>query len=353
MTTLRRYVSVRFALAFGAVFLILTLVVIVIDLLLHVEEILGGGRGVLPALALLVLRSVALYLPILLPITTFIAAFLAVGFAARARETIAIKAAGISPLRAMLPVLLAAALASVATLVLTETVSVPVAAALERQSGEDRVDLYRSADGIWYHKGRFVYNVRSAGEDGDALEDVRIFERDAGGRVVRVIEARRAERQAGSRWRFEDARVRSFDPARPDRAPQFSAAPEMELVLEEDDGGPRLGGDLESVPLWQLVGAPAGAATPRMRSVLHGRLSDSLLALALALVAVPLGLGVERSRSLVRPAAQGALLLLAVLGVREYAGSSLGASGPGVVASWSSLALVAAWGAFRLARAPL
>lgn len=351
VTTLRRYFSARFALAFGAVSLVLCLVVIVIDLLLNVEKVFGSGRGLVQGLALLLVRGAALYLPMLLPIAAFIAAFLAVGLAARAREIVAIKAAGISPLRAMLPVLLAAALVSLATLLLTETVSVPAAAALERNPGEGRVDLYRSADGIWYHMGRFVYNVRSTAEDGDALEDVRIFERDTRGRLVRAIEARRARRLEGSRWSFEDARVRSYDPARPDQAPGFREAPRLELELDEGKGPPRLRGALEGLTLGQLA-AGEGSAAPRMRSVLHARLSHSLLALALALVAVPLGLGVERTRSLARSAGQGVLVLLVVLGMREYAGSVLSAGLPAVAASWLTLAVVAAWGTFRLAREP-
>ena len=45
MTTLRRYFSARFALAFGAVLLVLSLIVIVIDLLLNLDEVFGSGRG--------------------------------------------------------------------------------------------------------------------------------------------------------------------------------------------------------------------------------------------------------------------------------------------------------------------
>ena len=46
------------------------------------------------------------------------------------------------------------------------------------------------------------------------------------------------------------------------------------------------------------------------------------------------------------------LVLLLVLGLRGHAGS-VRVAGSGVAASWLSLVAVAAWGTFRLARAPL
>ena len=352
MKTLRRYVAKRFLLAFGGAFLTLGLLVIVIDLLLHVDEVLESGGGVADKLGLLLLRFATLFLPHLLPIATFIGAFLATGLAARSHELIAIKAAGISPLRALLPILVVAGLASAATLVLQETVSVPAAAALERREGDYRADLFRSADEIWYHTGRFIYNVSSADEAGDRLEGVRVFERDERGRRVRRIDAAAAQRVQGSLWRFQDARIRRFDPGRPETAPAFRQVGEVELALEEDESRPRLTGDLQGLPLWELARSEGRPEAERMRGILHARLSHPLLAVVLALLALPLGLGVERVRTLALPAAEGALLLFLLLTTREYVGSVLGAGAPAVAASWLSLGLFTAWAGLRLHWSP-
>ncbi len=357
MPTLRRYVTTRFLLAFSGALLILGLLVLVIDLMLHVEDLREGDRGLGAAFQLLGLRAAALYLPHLLPLATFIGAFLATGLAARSQEMIAIRAAGISPSRALVPVFIAAALLSAVTLALSETVSVRAAAALERRTGDGRADLFQSADGIWYHTGRFVYNVRSADEAGDRLEEVRIFERDGAGRLLRVIEAARADRVAGSLWRFEEARVRTYDPDRPREAPAFERAERIELALEENEHEPRLRGDLESLPVWVLARAQSrakgsGGEADRVRTAFHQRLSHPLLTLVLAFLGVPLGLSVERARSLARPLAQGAFALFLLYTAREYAGSVLGHGGAAVAASWLSLLLFASLGVFALSRAP-
>ncbi len=352
-TTLRSYFGARFARSFAAVFLVLGLVLVTIDLLLHAEEAMSGPRGASGAVGFLALRSAALYLPVLVPVSTFLAAFLTAGVAAHNREVVAVKASGVSPLRALLPVVLAAALASAATLVLTETVSVPAAAALEGRPGDDRADRYRSPDGLWYHTGRFVYNVRPGASEGDVFRDVRIFERDQRGRLLRTIEAARGTRLAESRWRFEGARIRSFDPERAGRAPGFLETPEIELDLAEGEDRRLERGSLAAVSLERLVDASRGADAGRTNAVLHDRLSHALLALALALVAIPLGLGVERSRSVARQAGLCALVLLAVLAAREVTGSMLGAGGAAVAGSWISLALLAGCGVVGMARAPL
>ena len=44
-TTLRSYFGARFARSFAAVFLVLGLVLVTIDLLLHAEEAMSGPRG--------------------------------------------------------------------------------------------------------------------------------------------------------------------------------------------------------------------------------------------------------------------------------------------------------------------
>ena len=342
----------RFLLAFGAAVAVLGLLVGVIDLLLHLEDVQEAEGGFGGGLELLALRAAALYLPFLLPFATFVAAFLTTAFTARSNEMIAIKVAGVSPLRAIAPVLLGAAALSVGTLALSETISVRAAAALEQRTGDGPADRFRSADSIWYHTGRFVYNVRSANAEGDLLEGVRIFERDDRGRMVRVVEAARASRLAGSSWRFEDVRVRRYDPETPGEPPAYERADVLDLSLEEEDGALRLRGDLEGVPLWELARARSAGDAERVEAVLHRRLSHGLLALVLALVAAPLGLQVERVRNLAGPASQGALALFLLLTAREYGASLSGAGSSAIVASWLPLALFAAWGCVGLARAP-
>ena len=357
MSTLWRYVATRFLTSFLGAFLILALVLLVVDMLLGLDEILEAHASLRGAVEFLFLRLAALYLPYLVPVAVFAGAFVSLGQAARAREVIAMKAGGISPRRAVVPVLALAVLLSGLTLVLTEAVTVRAAAAIHERSGQP-TDISLRSGTIWYHTGRFIYNIRDPDPDSEAVRDVRVLERNERGRLVRVIHARKATRLRPRHWRFEDATVRRFDPDHPAAEPEVERAATLDMELAEERSPRLLESQLSGLSLATLsryVGQVLdhGGDPGRAREVLHQRLTIPFLVLLFALLAVPLGLRVEQTRSLSLPALEGVIVLFVFVSLREY-GPAL-APGVGVSAAaalWSVVALFFAYGTWSFLRIP-
>jgi lipopolysaccharide export system permease protein len=352
VSTLSRYVATRFLRAFAGAFVILALSVLVIDMLLNLEDVLEAERSLVGALRFLGLRLASVYLPYLLPVATFSGAFFAVGLLARNREIIAMKAGGVSPILALIPVFIASAFIAILALVANETLTVRASAALAKQSGAPTAGVEIRAGTIWYHTGRYVYNIRSADAGSDSVRDIRVFERNPAGRLVRLIQAARARRLAPHEWRFEGATVRSFDPEHPEAPPRVERAREITLRLEEERSPRLLQAEISALPIWTLSRyVQASPLDARARSLLHQRLTGPLLVLLFALLAVPLALRVEQTRSLALPALEGVVVLFAFLLVREYGASFASASAAAASAApWAILLAFAALGAFRLSR---
>jgi len=355
--TLWRHYAARFARAFAASLLILTLLWISVDTLLELDEIPEDERTLAAAAVRVSLKMLAQFLPIVVPAATFAAAFVCVAQGARAREIIALKAGGVNPLLALAPVFAGALAAGLLLLLVQESVGIRAAGMLAERSGARRGEITRSGV-IWYHAGRVVYSARDADAQGERVRDIHVFERDEHGRLLRHIHAEAAERLSPQRWRFQQAVVRSFDPADPSAAPRFERAEDVTLELAADRT-PRLHPDeLAALPLPTLaeyVGSvlAAGASPGPARSVLHERVTAPALALLFALIAVPLALSIERSGGLALPALQGVLLAAAFLFVRGGGAGLTQSGGPlAVWLPWSTLALFLAFAGWRLARAP-
>ena len=358
VTTLWRYISVRFLRSFLGSVAILALVVLVVDMLLNLEDILDTKDTLWGAIQILLTRTASLYLPYLLPFATFTGAFLSLGLAARSREVLAMKAGGISPLRAVLPVFLWSVAISLAALILNETVTVPASSSLNEQLGRRTGEIYLRSGTIWYHTGRFVYNIRSPDSKNDAVRDIRIFERDEAGRLVRLIQAERARRKAPSIWEFRNATVRSFDPANPEAPPSVERSPRITLELAEERSPRLLEANLATLPAWTLARhviavRTSGDEAPGAEALLSERLTIPFLVILFALLAIPLSLRVEQTQSVAIPAVQAVLVLLLFLTAREYVPRF--ASGGSVAASfapWFVLTPFFAFAAWRLARVP-
>jgi lipopolysaccharide export LptBFGC system permease protein LptF len=351
VSTLSRYVASRFLRAFLGSLVMLALAVVVVDMLLNLDEMLRVG-GLVGAVQYLWLRLASVYLPYLVPVATFAGALFSVGVLARNHEIIAIKAGGVSPLVAVIPVFSAAAVISIFALLMDETFTVRAASTLAARAGAPTGQVELRGGTIWYHTGRYIYNIRSPEPSGDSVRDIRVFERNADGRLVRLIQAVRAERLAPGEWRFQGATVRLFDPSQPDAAPQVERHHEVTLQLLEDRSPRLLQAEITALPIWTL--ARYVAASPedlRARAVLHQRLTSPLLVLLFALLAVPLGLRVEQTRSLALPALQGVVVLFAFLLAREYGASFTAGSAFGALAPWAVLLAFASYGGLQLARA--
>ena len=308
----------------------------------------------------LLLRLPSYYLPYLVPVTSFAAAFLrAIGLAARAQEILAAKAGGIRPQRIALPVLCAAALLSGAALLVFETVVRESGVAFQAvEKGDPTARLFSSRGTFWYHHGRFLYNVQDADRDTRTLRDVRVYERDPDGRLRRSIHAASARIGSDQQWELFDATIRSFDNADLGAAPRVERLERALLPVASQRDLALLDADASALPLPELADyvdamSRSGRDSTRYRALLHARLAEPISVLLFALLAVPVGLAVERSRSLAVAALHGIALVAVYYGLQSTA-QVLAAGGvaSAVSAPWLLLIGFGCFGAWRLLRVP-
>jgi lipopolysaccharide export LptBFGC system permease protein LptF len=352
-----RHYAARFARAFVASLFILTLLVIAVDTLLELDEIPEDERTLAAAAVRVGLRTLAQYFAYLVPAASFTAAFVTVAQGARAREIVALKAGGVNPLVAFLPVVAGALLAGLTLTLVQETAGVRAAGALAGRTGAMRGELTRSG-AIWYNAGRVIYSARESDPEGERVADIEVLERDTQGRLLRQIHAERAVRLSPQLWRFENAVVRTFDPASPTTPPRFERATDVTLPLAADRT-PRLHPDelaaLTLPTLGDYVSAvlAAGGSPGPARFAFHQRASAPVLCLLFALLAVPLALSVETGGALAQRALQGVVWVALFLFVRDGVGSfaQTGAT-PAMWLPWATVSLFFAVAAFRLVRSP-
>lgn len=355
MSVLSRYFLGRFVVTFAAVLVVLALAVGVIELLGDFDDVVDSSQGFAGALLFVVLRIPSQWLPLLVPIAAFVAALFALGTAARSLEFVAIKAGGVSPLRVLVPVALAGLVISGLGLAANETLGIRAHEAWRRQvSGDEQVEFRRGS--FWYHKGRYVYNVRDADPDARELRHVGIFELDRRGRLVRSIQAARASIDGDGRWQLDDAVIRSFVPGAPDAPVSFERLARTELVVSEElalfDAGVQ-GLSIADLREYRDGRADDDPEAVRAEALLHDRITEPLSAFVFVLLAIPLGLRVERTRSLAVPALQGVGALFAFWTLREY-GVTLASQGLVAPAAtpWVLLAAFAAASVWLLTRTP-
>ncbi|MDJ0786518.1 MAG: LptF/LptG family permease [Myxococcota bacterium] len=353
MQTLWRYIGRQFFGAFLGSLLILALVVLVVDMLVNIDEVLAISSTATGALFHLLTRTAALYLPYLIPIAVFTGAFVCLGQSARTSEIIAIKAGGVAPLRALVPVFVIASGIAVAALFSGEFLSVGAASALNQLRGNTDPALAKGS--VWYHTGRFIFNIRDHDPASETVKDVRVYERDGDGRLIRSIVASEATRLAPQRWMFRDATIRRFLPDDPHAEPMKERLNRVELELAEDRS-PRLReAEMAGLPVWSLWSyarsvRAEGGNPGRAGELVHERLTIPFLVVLFALLAIPLGLRVEQTRSLSLPALQGVVLLFLFVCLREYGDALVPLGVSPAVAPWGGLLLFFGYGGWQLSR---
>jgi len=354
---LSRYFLLRFLSWFGAVLLVLCVGVSIAELLLHLESLTEAADGFGGAVRFLFLKLGAYYLPLLIPIASFVAAFLSAGLAARWLEVTAAKAGGISPWKLGAPVLAAAAVLSAATLLVNETLVLHSERAWRRQASGAVGGIEFRRGSFWHHSGRFIYNVGDADPENRILYDLRIFETTPEGRLVRRIHAESA-RVEPQGLRLFGATVRRFDPRDPLQPPRFEHRERLVLDTGATAEPTLLEADatILSLPnLWELIErrSERGADVTRIRAALHSRLADPASVFLLALLALPFALRVDRSRTLAVQALGAVVAMLAFWSARN-AGALLAPLNPETAAllPWSIVAAFAAAGAWAFARVP-
>jgi lipopolysaccharide export system permease protein len=350
---LPRYFVRGYLTYYAAILAVSILVIAIVEMMVNFGRVIDYGHGIAGVASYLFLRVPSYYLPYLLPVGSFGAAFLCLGLPARALEILAAKTSGIAPARLAAPVIAASCAFSLLGLVLNETVVLDAAKRFE--GGEDGGELFQSRGEFWYQRGHTLLNVQGADRDTQTLRGVAIFERDEHGRLRRRIEADVARIEPDHRWRLENARFREFPADAPEAAPRT----EVRAVAWFELGGgdlALLGADprnLSLVRLREYIRAidREGRDTTRYRSLWHARLADPLSVILFAVLGAPLGFSVERTRTLGAAAIQG-VGLVGVYYALQTAASVVGTSGfpAAVIAPWLVLGGFAGLGAWRFAR---
>jgi lipopolysaccharide export system permease protein len=305
MRILWRYILTRYLTALFSILLILTLSVLVVEILLDDEGILDSEAG----LYTLLLKIFSSYLlQYLLPASALAGAFVCLGGAARASEITAMKAGGISPLVAVVPILCAAALLAGLSYVLGDTLVVMASQAWNRQTRGDASHIAVRRGTFWYHKGAYIYNFADRDPDGNTLNEVTVFELDDRFQLLRRIHAPRAIEQ-GPRWHFQQATIHYFDLQRPGQPPQIERNAEITLELEEGPSAALLQEEVAALRVSELRGLARGALHAVVIAFIYYSTRQFVSTLALE--------GVVRA-----------------------------------TAPWALLALFAGFGGFRLARVP-
>ena len=112
MKKLDRFVLSSFIGPFAAILLVVVFVLILQFLWLYIDELVGKGLGVKVILEFM-LWGACTTLPIALPLATLLSSMMVVGNLGENNELMAIKAAGVSLARVLMPLMLASAVIAV------------------------------------------------------------------------------------------------------------------------------------------------------------------------------------------------------------------------------------------------
>lgn len=160
----------------------------------------------------------------LLPIITVLATAAGMGALQSQHELTVMRAAGVSLWRltalAMMPALAIAALALVALQWLTPNLQ----QGPERLIGASLAEqgLWHPEHGLWIQGAGETLNIRQL-ELGSVPVDITIYQFQAPGELLRLIEAARATIVADGRWNLEQVTVREFEQGRPVRRSEHDA----------------------------------------------------------------------------------------------------------------------------------
>lgn len=321
----------------------------------------GSRSALTSALRYLAIRITAGYLTELLPIASFLAMFLTFAWAGRALELVVIQAGGIRLPQILAPVLGVALILSLAAALAHETIVLRARQAWiqETQQNQDPMHLDQRQDrrAFWHHSGRTIANIAFAEPETRTLHHVEIFERGPGGRIIRVIRAKRVRIADDGAWILSEAAIWLFEAEQDSAQPKYAFAAQMTLDLKTLGGDALLGaepGALSLAALSAYLDSHRDQKTSRLRQVAvqyHERLSSPWLVFAFAFLALPFALAVDRSGRFARPAA-AALATLGAFFLIRSAGITLAQEDlfPPALAPWLPLTLAIVGTCFALNR---
>jgi lipopolysaccharide export LptBFGC system permease protein LptF len=245
-----------------------------------------------------------------------------------------------------------------AAALLHETVIVEARQQWNRRRDGDANIRFREGS-FWYRRGTRIYRVAEADRESRTLREVRIFERNERGQLLRSIAADRIEILDAEHWLFVDAVFRDFDPSDREALPRIERAERRVVEIADPRDRALMGADPAALPLARLrefieAKEARGSSAVVQRTLLYGRLGDWASIALLVTAAIPLGLSVERTRSLGRSSGYATAAIVGFYTLRNLGSvlsvQGLVAPGTAAVGLLAALGLLAAVGWLRTPR---
>lgn len=344
MTILFRYLLVRFLLSFLGALLVLNGVVFITETLFQLSGLLEETGSLVQSLAIISLRVPANYFRFTFPMAGFIGVFLSLATTARNNEVIAMKAIGVSPLRVLAPVLLAAIPLSAASFLIYETACLSASRGLISLDQEGELAVF--GDNVAWFRGKdAIYRIRDADLENGTLRDVRLYERNEKGLLVRTVSAKGANILDSELWEMKKVRIRTFDPDQPKAPSTFEAVDKLWVNGIDPQNLTPFDPNRIFFSLFQLADRIAslerdGAESAGLKAQLQSRITDPWMFFLFCLLAAPLGLDVERSKSIAKPALKGISLIVVFMVLRSVASTlSLREGWDAAVLAWTIIFL--------------
>lgn len=291
---------------------VLTLVILVLlmslaALVSELDDVGDGRYGMIEALVVVGLR-IPERARDLAAISALVGGIIGLGVLATGSELVAMRAAGLSPLRVSVFALGAGLPLAAGVLLLSEAVvpSLSQTAVRQKQAAIRGPGAAVTDEALWIREGEVFIRI-GAVRDGDALSDIQVFSWAPDGRLQEVIAAERGEILPEGRWRLHGVERQTLGGggiARSDveDLPSPFRAESLRLLVSP----------IELLPVSKLLAeARAEAAPPRageLRRLLWRRLSAPLLLLAMLVLAVPFAFIPSGSGRLGRRLALGVLV---------------------------------------------
>jgi len=351
---LSRYFLASYLNYFVTILIAAMMSIVVIEMLVNFDEVFGQTDGFGGAVTYLFLRLPTFYVRDLFPVASFAAAFFCVGLPARRHEFTALKAGGISPQRVAAPILCAAALLSVVTLFVNETVVLGASREWNHIGEEEDVVEFRRGT-FWYHRGDTIYNIHNADREKMRLDRVSIFELSPSGRLARSIIAKQVQIVDDLNWEFQNAVIRTFDPSDPVKPPRIERHRTVTMVVGAREDLALLNADAGTLSLGDLLEfieglAAEGRDTTPFLATYNARLTAPLTVLLFAFLAIPLGLSVERNQSVAASATRALAVAGAYHLLRSLTGFAVSQDfGLGAITPWILFAIFACYGVWQFA----
>ena len=289
MRILTRFFVQSYLTYYAAIVAVSILVIAIVEMMVNFDHVIDYGEGISGVASYLFLRLPSYYLPFLLPVGSFGAAFLCLGLPARALEILAAKTSGIAPARIAAPVLATACRVLAARAVPERDGRAP-APRKRLDGGQTAASCSSRAARSGTSAGIRCSRSRAADRDTQTLQGVVIYERDANGpapaqrarptsRTSRPITAGASRTRASASSRATTRRPRRAPSARASAWFELGSAGDLALLGADPRG-------LTLLRLREYIRAldREGRDTARYRSLWHARLADPFSVLLFAVL---------------------------------------------------------------------